>query len=114
MIFDGFKDLFSGDVDIDDISGPVGIAKISGEAAQSGFNSILTLLAILSINLGFVNILPFPALDGGRIAIVLAEVFSRRKIPIDTVNMINGIGFLILMLFIIYITYKDIVKIFFK
>ncbi len=114
MVLDGFKDLFFGKVSVDDMSGPVGIAKISGEAASHGFHSILMLLAILSINLGIVNILPFPALDGGRLFAVLIEAISRKKIPNNIMNIINGLGFLILMIFIIFITYKDILKIFFK
>jgi len=110
-IFESLKGLFNGQVKIDDLSGPVGIAKVSGEAFQYGGNAILMLLAMLSINLGIINILPFPALDGGRLFIVILEGIFRKKMPEKIFNMINFFGFLALMILMIYITYQDILKI---
>jgi regulator of sigma E protease len=95
-----------------EVAGPVGIAQITGEVAKAGISPLLEFAAFLSINLGIINIFPLPALDGGRIAFVVLEWIRRgKRIPARTEGMIHLIGFALLMVFFIAITYQDIVRI---
>ena len=103
-------DAFHGKSDLADISGPVGIAGIVGSAAQRGFSSLLMITALISINLGVVNLIPFPALDGGRILFVCIEGIIRRRISSKFVNTVNVIGFVILMILMVVITFRDVFK----
>lgn len=94
------------------VAGPVGIAQITGEAAQAGFSPLLEFAAFLSINLALINIFPLPALDGGRIAFVLMEWVRRgKRVPPRIEGMIHFIGFALLMSAILIITYQDIIRI---
>lgn len=99
-----------GKISSDDVGGPVAIVKMSGEAARYGMLSLLSFAAFLSINLGVLNLIPFPALDGGWVIILLIEGITGKKIDENKIGLINLIGFTILMLFAIFITYKDILK----
>jgi regulator of sigma E protease len=90
------------------LSGPVGIAKIVGQTSEYGLRAILTLVAVLSINLAIFNILPLPALDGGRMVVVILETIIRRKIPHSYYSWINVIGFLALMLLLVLVTINDV------
>lgn len=99
-----------GNISSDDVGGPVAIVKMSGEAARYGILSLLSFAAFLSINLGVLNLIPFPALDGGWVIILLIEGITGKKIDENKIGLINLIGFTILMLFAIFITYKDILK----
>lgn len=105
-----FSSIFKGTAKFSDVSGPVGIAGIVGSAAGLGFNYLLMITALISINLGVINLVPFPALDGGRVLFVLIEGAIRRRIPIGFTNGINLFGFALLMLLMVVITYKDIIK----
>lgn len=107
-----FGQLITGKVSLDAVSGPVGLTKIVGQATQIGFSSLLILIAVISINLSIINILPFPALDGGRILFVLIETVIRRPLPKKFVEWTNGIGFGLLILLMIVVTVKDIFKLF--
>lgn len=78
---DFFREIFTAKANLDSVSGPVGIVKYVGEAAQNGFIALLIFTAMLSLNLAVINFLPIPALDGGRVLFVLFEMISRRKIP---------------------------------
>ncbi len=94
------------------IGGPVAIAQITGEVAQAGLGPLIEFAAFLSINLGIINILPLPALDGGRMAFVLLEWVRRgRRISPRTESMIHMVGFALLIGFILAITYQDIIRI---
>ena len=93
---------------LDNVSGPVGIYNSSVTFADQGFFAFLFFLSLISVNLGVVNLLPFPALDGGQITLLLVETISRRKISPKVEGIINGIGFTILISFIILITIRDI------
>ncbi len=104
--------IFHGTAHLSDVSGPVGIAGIVGSAAKLGFTYLIMITALISINLGVINLIPFPALDGGRTIFVLIEGLIRRRIPAKFTNAINGIGFALLMLLMIVVTYKDIAKLF--
>ncbi|MEN9551659.1 MAG: hypothetical protein RI935_36 [Candidatus Parcubacteria bacterium] len=100
--------LFKGESVLESLSGPVGIAKIVGETSSYGYIALLTLVAVLSINLAIFNALPLPALDGGRILVVLIESVIRKKIPFVYYAWLNTIGFLSLLLLLIVVTIKDI------
>lgn len=94
------------------VSGPVGIAQFAGQAFALGFGSFLSFMALISINLAVINLLPFPALDGGRLVIELFSKNGRSKISPRVVGAINQTGFILLIILMLYVTYKDIVRIF--
>ncbi len=89
------------------VAGPVGIAGIVGEAVSLGMDTVLSLVAIITINLGLFNLLPLPALDGGRIVFALIEIITRRRIDPKIEAMIHTIGFILLMGLLFYITLMD-------
>jgi len=94
------------------IVGPVGIARITGEVARSGISNLLELAAFISINLGIINLIPIPAMDGGRIAFVLLEVIRRgRRISHRAEGIIHMVGFVLLISLMLTITYRDIINI---
>lgn len=99
---------FQGSSVLESLSGPIGIAKIVGETSAYGYAAVLTLVAVLSINLAIFNILPIPALDGGRIVVVLIETISRRKVPFKYYSWVNVVGFALLMLLLIVVTINDV------
>jgi len=94
------------------VAGPVGIAQITGEVARAGFGPLLEFAAFLSINLAIINILPLPALDGGRIAFVLLEWVRRgKRVSPRVEGMIHMVGFAMLITFLLAVTYQDIIRI---
>jgi len=95
-----------------EVSGPVGIAVMTGEAVQLGFVYILQFAAILSINLAILNILPIPALDGGRILFLIIEGIIRKPINSKVEAVVHNVGFLLLMLLVLFVTYKDVLGLF--
>lgn len=99
-------------VSTENLGGPVAIIKMSGEAAKIGIWSLLYFAGFLSINLGIMNLIPFPALDGGWVVITFIEGITGRKIDENKIGLINLIGFTLLMLLAIIITYRDILRIF--
>ena len=103
---------FQGKADMAQVSGPVGIVKIVGEASHLGFDRLLALTAIISINLAVVNILPIPALDGGRVFFVLIETVKRSPIKPKFANTVNAIGFFVLLALILIVTFSDVWKLF--
>ncbi len=104
--------LFQGTANFADVAGPIGIAGIVGNAADLGFTYLIMITALISINLGVINLIPFPALDGGRTLFVLIEGVIRRRISMKFTNIVNTVGFALLMLLMIVVTYKDIAKFF--
>lgn len=107
-----FKDLFSGVSVGDQFAGPIGIANITGQAAKLGFVYLLQFMALLSLNLAIINVLPFPALDGGRLLFLLIEKLKGKPVKKEIENMLNNIGFILLMILILFITVKDVIKLF--
>ena len=103
-----FGKLFTGQGTWEEVSGPVGIAKVVGTSSQEGFVSLLFITILISISLAAMNILPFPALDGGRIVIAVIEGAIRKKLPVKFVNALNSIGFLLLLTLMLVVTIKDI------
>ena len=106
--------LFSGKLTINSLTGPVGIYKVVGEASKSkmAIYSLLYLTAYLSINVGFMNILPFPAFDGGQAFLLIIEKITGKKISMKIKSIINSVGFALLMLLMVYVTIKDVFRIF--
>lgn len=102
----------TGRADFSQIAGPVGIAGLTGDAASAGFSALLSFAAILSLNLAVINLIPFPALDGGRILFVLIETMKRSPIKPVVANTLNLIGFALLILLMIVVTVNDIVRLF--
>ena len=95
------------------VSGPVGIAQITAYAVGLGLLPVLQLFAFLSINLGLINLLPFPALDGGRLVFLIVEVaMGGRRVKPVIENVIHNLGFVLLLLLILVVTYRDIVRLF--
>ena len=112
MIWDSIYDLISGRYSVKNVSGPIGITNTMSQAASSGAYTFFFLLAIISMNLGFMNLLPIPALDGGSILIILIEMITRRKIPTKVEVIIKGITFVLLLALIAVISFKDIIYLF--
>ena len=104
--------LFSGKLSLNALSGPVGIYSVVGETVKSGAENLVYLIALLSINLGFINVLPFPAFDGGRVVFILIEKIIRRPIDSKIENAFHTVGFILILLLMIYITAHDIIKLF--
>ncbi len=97
-----------------DVAGPIGIANLAGEAVKFGKNAFLQFLALLSLNLAIMNILPFPALDGGRLVFVLYEGITKKRPNKNFEKYTNIFGFIILLSLAALITINDIVKLFNK
>lgn len=95
-----------------EVAGPIGIAVLTGEVARLGFGHLLQFAAMLSINLAVLNILPIPALDGGRIAFLVLEVIRRKPTTPRVEQIVHGTGFAILLLLVLVVTLKDIVGLF--
>ena len=93
-----------------DLAGPVGIASIIGQARELGWIPVLFFAGIISVNLAVVNVLPFPALDGGRLVFVIYEAIARRKPNPDVERWVNTIGMLVLLGLIVLITVADVSK----
>lgn len=100
--------LFQGMPVSTDVAGPVGIAVISGQVASLGFIAYVQFLALLSINLAFVNLIPFPALDGGRLLFVIIEAVRRRPVSRELEMSLHRYGFLALLLLVLIVTYVDL------
>ncbi|MDB5245555.1 MAG: metalloprotease RseP [Parcubacteria group bacterium] len=96
--------------DLSQVSGPIGIAGAVGTAYSEGFSQLLSIAAIISINLAIINLLPIPALDGGRLLFVIIESITRRPIKPSFAAAVNGIGFLLLILLMVVVTGHDILK----
>lgn len=99
-----------GEADFSQVAGPVGIVGMVGDAASFGFTTLLTFTAIISLNLAVINLLPFPALDGGRLVFVAIEAMTKKQIPVVWAGRVNLVGFAILMVLMIAVTYNDIVR----
>ena len=104
--------LFTGRLSVKMLSGPVGLYSIVGQAANGGIFNVLSLIALFSINVGFINILPFPAFDGGWVMFLIIEKIKGRPVKDKTIAILNTIGFYLLMLLMVYITFNDILKFF--
>ena len=104
--------LFIGKLGISSMSGPVGIFNVVGESAKAGFINLVYLVGFISLNVGFMNLLPIPALDGGRILFLIIEKIKGSKVDVKVENTIHTIGFVLLMVLMLVITFNDIIKLF--
>ncbi len=112
LIFLSLVDLVTGRVEINNLSGPVGIVTVIGDAAAIGWEPLLMVVALLTVNLGVFNLLPVPALDGGRLFFLLIEAVARRPIPQKYEIAINGASFLLLMGLMLFVTFNDVTRLF--
>lgn len=100
----------AGTADYSQIAGPVGIVNLVGDAAAFGLAALLTFTAVISLNLAVINLLPVPALDGGRLVFVAIEAITGKHIPAKWAGYINLAGFVFLMLLMLLVTYNDILR----
>ena len=110
LMFDFIKMAFRGKVSTKDLSGPVGVIYTIGEAAKYGIVNLLYLMGFISVNLGFFNLLPLPALDGSRIIFLLIEIIRGKPINPEKEGFVHFIGFVLLMALMIAVTYSDIIR----
>lgn len=120
MVFASLKGLVTGQFGLNDVSGPVGAAKAITEAASmgletgfmDGLNNIIVMMVIISVNLGIFNLLPIPALDGGRFVFLLIEGIRRKPIPVKYESYVNAVGFILLIGLMVVVTFKDVWNLF--
>ncbi len=112
LVFLSFMWLFTGKVPVSSLSGPVGIVSTIGEASKTGVINVLYIMALISINLGIVNLFPLPALDGGRLMFIIIEMIRRKPVDSEVEGKIHFIGFALLLAFMLFVTYFDIQRIF--
>ncbi len=113
VIWRSLVDLISGKYGISAVSGPVGTAVAIGNVAKQSLVNLLPIMALITINLGIFNLLPFPALDGGRLVFILFEMITRKPVPQKYESLVHAIGFIILIGFMLLITAKDILGLIF-
>lgn len=111
LIFRTLGGLFTGETSVRALQGPVGIAQLSGESAEEGFISLLGLMAMLSINLGIINLMPVPVLDGGHILIMALEGIARRDFSMQVKEKMLLAGFVVLMMLMVTVIYNDLTRI---
>lgn len=112
-VFTSLGMLFSGAASVNDLSGPVGIAVMTSQVTETaGFTGLMRWMAFLSVNIGFLNLLPLPALDGGRLVFVAYEAITRRKANQKFEMYLNLVGIMLLFGLIIYVTFNDILRLF--
>jgi regulator of sigma E protease len=100
--------LLSGKFGISAISGPVGVTVAIADAAKQSLLNLLPMMALITVNLGIFNLLPVPALDGGRLVFILFEVIFRKKVPEKYESLVHTIGFIALIAFMVVVAAKDI------
>lgn len=110
MVWESLYDLITGRYTIAAVSGPVGISGAIGDAAKAGFASLLNMIALISINLGVMNLLPIPALDGGRLITVLFEMITKKRVPPKVEGVINAVGLALLLGLSLVIMVKDVIQ----
>ena len=109
MVYDSLFGLFSGRFGVEAVSGPIGITKVVGQAAQYGFAMLLNIVVVISINLGVMNLLPIPALDGGHIFIYLIEVVRGKPMKRELEGLINFVGLALMLALALLVSIKDII-----
>lgn len=111
-LWDLIRRSLHGSADLSSIVGPVGLVGVVHDAAQNGIGTVLALAAFISINLAIINSIPLPALDGGRIVLVILEALFRRRIPVVLVQVINLCGVGLIVILMLVVTYHDVVRLF--
>lgn len=113
LVYNSLWQMITGKIGVEEMSGPVGVVKEVNTAVNSGSTSwlyVLNLTALLTINLGIFNLLPIPALDGGRLFFMIIELITGKKIPPEKEGIVHGIGFMLLIALIIFVSFNDIMK----
>jgi len=119
MVWRSLGDILTGKYGLNDLSGPVGTVDVIGDAVENavthtdrlaGIRTLLTLIILITVNVGVFNLLPLPALDGGRLVFLLFELIFRRKVPAKYEGIVNFIGLILLLLLMLVVTYSDITK----
>ena len=113
LVYRSLWEMLTGKIGIEQMSGPVGIVSEVNTAVNSGSNAwlyVLNLIALLTINLGVFNLLPIPALDGGRLFFMIIELIRRKPIPPEKEGMVHAVGMLILFAFVLYVSFNDIIR----
>jgi regulator of sigma E protease len=103
-------DLITGRYHVNDLSGPVGVTTAISQAAQTGWTSFMTLVAFITVNLGVFNLLPLPAVDGGRLLFLLLELVRGKPVSAKYEGLVHAAGFMLLILLMVVVTFNDIVK----
>ncbi len=111
LILNTLKDLFTGEASPKQLMGPVGIAQLSAESAQDGWITLFALMASISLNLGLLNLMPIPVLDGGHIFIMAIETISRRDFSLQMKEKMLFVGFVLLMTLMVTVIYNDLTRI---
>lgn len=111
LMFNFLGMLFQGKVSTNDLSGPIGVINEVGNAAKLGFVNLLFLLGFINVNLGFFNLLPIPALDGSRLIFLLIELVRGKPVDPNKEGFIHMVGFVLLISLMLFVTYKDLIKI---
>ena len=112
MVWDSLLDLITGRYGMNAISGPVGITNQMIESAKAGSTNFLYLISVITINLGVMNLLPIPALDGGRLVFLIVEMITRKKPSPKLESMIHFVGLVVLLAFMAFVAFNDIIKLF--
>ena len=110
MMYNVIGDLFTGDVSVKELSGPVGIVYVVNDSAKMGLIYVVYLAALLSLNLAIMNLLPLPALDGGRLLFLLIRKITGKRVTDEMEGKVHFIGIMLLLLLMVFVTWNDIVR----
>ncbi len=113
LVYHSLWDLITGDAGMESVSGPVGVVTVVNDAVNSGSKSwlyVLNLTALLTINLGVFNLLPIPALDGGRLFFMVVELITRKRIPAEKEGLVHAIGFALFIALAVFVSFNDIMR----
>lgn len=112
LVFVSLGMLLGGKAELSDMSGPVGVVSAMNSVAQSGLLNFLFFAAFLAVNIGVMNLLPLPALDGGRVVFALFELIFKKPVPPEKEGVVHAIGFALLIALMVFVTWNDIVRLF--
>lgn len=110
LVWISLGQLITGKASVNDLSGPIGTAQAVGQASKAGMSTVMTLFAFITVNVGIFNLLPFPALDGGRLVFLLFEAITRKRVKPELEAYVHFAGFVLVILLVIFVSYHDIVN----
>ncbi len=114
QMLDFIRKLVTGNASTQNVVGPLGLAGLVGDVAKTGILNLLGLMAYISLNLGLMNLLPIPALDGGRLMFIIIEIIRGKPVPEEKEGLVHTVGFILLLLLFVFVLYNDIVRMFFS